>query len=378
MCLLQGNILYTTQEADHHSLFMELSSLLFDGTSELHLANFLHMITTMAESGSSEEQIEFFLLNSQKMPKLPDEEPVWALSSVSSQVEAEKSHPSDHVPSTNEQIFPRKTGLCSSWPPVDWKTAPDFNYARANGFKTKPAQISNISEVKKDDNSEGIIAPPACSEQGSVAVDWNIKDDPPTSSVSLVLHENENFEDQSYHDFEQTAFSMCIESDPVSLGEDMDESLDEAHLSSAAFSKRDRLQTGTFDAAQAKVTGRLGEFLAHKYFVGKVGKTAVRWVNEVNETGLPYDIVIGEDATKEFIEVKATRSPRKDWFNISMREWQFAIDKGESFSIAFVAIMGNNVARITTFKDPVKLCQLGELQLAVMIPKQQKQFSVVS
>ncbi|TKY59983.1 hypothetical protein E2542_SST17078 [Spatholobus suberectus] len=368
-CLLQGNILYTIQESDYHSLFMELSNLLVDGTSELHLANFLHMITTMAESGSSEEQIEFFILNSQKVSKLPDEEPVWVLSSVSSLVEADKLNPSDHVPSANEQIFPRrKTGVCPNWPPADWKTAPDFNYARANGFKTKPAQISSFSEGKKDDNSESIISPPVCAEQESVTVDWTIKEDPPASSAALVLHENENLEDQSYHAIP----------DPVSLDEAMDESLDEAHLSSPVFGKRDRLQTGTFDAAQAKVTGRLGEFLACKYFVNKVGKTAVRWVNEVNETGLPYDLVIGEDNNKEFIEVKATRSPRKDWFNISMREWQFANDRGESFSIAFVAIMGNNVARITIFKDPVKLCQLGELQLAVMMPRQQKQFSVVS
>ncbi|XP_061373032.1 protein NO VEIN [Gastrolobium bilobum] len=379
-CLLQGNILYTAEKSDYHSLFMELSGLLLDGTSELHLANFLLMITTMAESGSSKEQIEYFILNSQKVPTLPDEEPVWVVSSVSSLVEADGSHPSAHVPSTNQQIFPRrKTGVYSNWPPADWKTAPDFSFARANGFKTNPAQVSSFSEVKKDDNSESIIAPPVCAEQGSVAVDWTIKDDLPASSL-MPLHENENenLEDQSYHDFEPTAFSLHAESDPVSLGEALDESLDEARLSSPAFSNRVRLQTGTLDTAQTKLTGRLGEFLACKYFVDKIGKTSVRWVNEFNETGLPYDIVIGEETNQEFIEVKATRSPRKDWFIITMREWQLAIEKGESFSIAFVAIMGNNVAKITIFKNPVKLCQLGELQLAVMMPRQQKQFSVVS
>ncbi|KAK7854726.1 hypothetical protein CFP56_031060 [Quercus suber] len=45
----QDNVLYTIQESDSHALFMELSRLLFDGTPDLHLANFLHMITTMAE-----------------------------------------------------------------------------------------------------------------------------------------------------------------------------------------------------------------------------------------------------------------------------------------------------------------------------------------
>ncbi|KAK7400095.1 hypothetical protein VNO78_11295 [Psophocarpus tetragonolobus] len=369
-CLLQGNILYTIKESDYHSLFMELSSLLLDATSELHLANFLHMITTMAESGSSEEQIEFFILNSQKVPKLPDEEPVWALSSVSSLVEDDKLNPSGHVPS-NDRIFPRrKTGVHPNWPPADWKTAPDFSYARANGFKTQPAQINSFSEIKAD-NSPSLISKPVCAEQGSVTDDWTINEDPQASSVALVLNENENLKDQSCYNFDPTAFSIHADSDPVSL----DEALDEAHFNSLAFGKRDRLQTGgTFDAAQALATGRLGEFIACKYFVDKVGKTAVRWVNEDTETGLPYDLVIEEDNNKEYIEVKATRSPRKDWFNISLREWQFANDKSNSFSIAFVAIMGNNVARITVFKDPVKLCQQGELQLAVMMSRQQKMF----
>lgn len=384
-CLLQGNILYIIREADHHSLFMELSTLLLagiDGDYEIDLVNFLHRITNMAESESLEK-----MLNSQKVPKLPDEEPVWALSTVSSLVEDEIPLPSDNFQSSNEQLLPlpkRKAGICSNWPPAGWKNAPDFNYARDNGFKTQPAPFSSFSEVKVD-NSEGISVPPVCYEQGSVSVDWNVIDDPQASSVSLVLNEEGNLKNQSYRDFEPTSFDH-FEFDPVSLGEYMDESRVEAHSSSPAcfnsslpaFSMRDRPQTGTYDSAQANATGRLGEFLAYKYFAGKDGNATVRWVNEVNETGLPYDLIVGEDANKEFIEVKATRFPRKDWFHISIREWQYAIEKGKSFSIAFVAITGDNNARVAVFKDPVKLCQQGGLQLVVMMPKQQMQLPVVS
>ncbi|KAL4331696.1 hypothetical protein HN51_038485 [Arachis hypogaea] len=370
-CLLQENVLYTTQESDYHSLFMELSSLLFDGTSELHFANFLHMITTMAESGSSKEQIEFFIVNSQKVHKLPDEEPVWELSSVSTLEEAGKVLPLDQAPSVNGQLFTRrKAGVNKNWPPADWKTAPDFNYARANGLKTQAPGISNFTEATKDDNSESTTDRPVCAEQPSLSFDWTIKDDQPANSVALVLHENNNLEGQSYHDFDPSAFAVHTGSDPVCL----DEPLDEVNTnSSSVFSRRDRLQYGAFDAVQAKATGRLGELLACKYFVEKVGKDAVKWVNEVKETGYPYDIVIGEESNIEYIEVKATRSPRKDWFNITTNEWQFAFDKGESFSIAFVAIMENNVAKVTIFKNPVKLCHIGQLQLAVMMPRQQKQ-----
>ncbi|XP_054822554.1 protein NO VEIN [Prosopis cineraria] len=367
-CLLQENILYATQAADHHSLFMELSRLLFDGTPELHLANFLHMITTMAESGSSKEQIEFFILNSQNVPDIPDEESVWTLS-LSSLMETNNLQPSDHVQKTNEQIFPkRKTGVYLNWPPADWKTAPDFSYARANGFKTQAAQTGGCIEVKKDD-SDSLNFLPFCADPESVAADWTIEDEQAGSTAVLVLHESDNLEDQSCQDSYQTPHTG---SDTVSL----EEAIYEPCMSSA-FSKRDQLITGTPDAAQARATGRLGELLSHKYFVRKVGKAAVKWVNESKETGLPYDLVIGEEPSKEYIEVKSTRSSRKDWFNITVREWQFAVDKGESFSIVHVALTENNVARITIFKDPVKLCQQGLLQLAVLMPKQ-REFSAIS
>lgn len=379
MSLSQGNILYTIQEADHLSLFMELSNLLLDGIDgdyKIHMANFLHTITNSSESESREK-----MLNSQKVPKLPGEEPVWVLSTVSSMVEDEIPLPSDYVSSLNEQTLPlpkRKSGMSSYWPPADWKNAPDFNYARANGFKTQPALISSsVSEVKNDDNFERFSAPTVCYEQGSVSVDPNVIDDLQTNSASLASHETENFKNQSYHDFEPTSFHH-IEFDPAILGDDMDESQVKAHSGSPAFSVRDRLQTGTYDAAQASATGRLGELLAYKYFTGKDDNTTVSWVNETNETGLPFDLIIGEGANKEYIEVKATRSLRKDWFHISTREWQFAVEKRESFSIAFVVITGDNNARVAVFRDPVKLCQQGGLQLVVMMSKQQRQLPVVS
>ena len=58
----------------------------------------------------------------------------------------------DYVSSLNEQTLPfpkRKSVMSSNWPPADLKSAPDFNYACANRFKTQPALISSsVSEVK--------------------------------------------------------------------------------------------------------------------------------------------------------------------------------------------------------------------------------------
>ncbi|XP_030968626.1 protein NO VEIN-like [Quercus lobata] len=146
------NVLYTTQESDSHALFMELSRLLFDGTRDLHLANFLHMITTMAESGSTEEQTEFFILNSQKMPKLSNEESVWSLPSIPSRTKNDDS-PQTSFDSTKSKM---KAGNNSNWPPVDWKTAPGFSYARLNGFKTQATAAQPSGSPQKDD-SEGTV-----------------------------------------------------------------------------------------------------------------------------------------------------------------------------------------------------------------------------
>jgi hypothetical protein len=53
-----GDTLYATQHADSYSVFfLELSRIFFDGSPDLHFANFLHKIKTMAESGTHAEQI---------------------------------------------------------------------------------------------------------------------------------------------------------------------------------------------------------------------------------------------------------------------------------------------------------------------------------
>ncbi|XWS13397.1 hypothetical protein CRYUN_Cryun36dG0033900 [Craigia yunnanensis] len=141
-CLLQDNILYATPESDSHALYMEFSRLLFDGTPDLHLENFLHMVTTMAKSGSNEEQSEFFILNSQKVPKLPDEEPVWTISSAPHEAQNnEFPETSSATTAENEQSTTKsqkKTGIYSNWPPVDWKTAP--------GLSNRQAPISQHNE----------------------------------------------------------------------------------------------------------------------------------------------------------------------------------------------------------------------------------------
>ena len=126
------------------------------------------------------------------------------------------------------------------------------------------------------------------------------------------------------------------------------------------------------------LTGKLGELAAFKYFTGTLGKI-VKWVNKYNETGLPYDLVVEEEGGHiGYIERKATKSARKDWFNISTREWQFAAEKGESFSISHVLLLSDKEVKITVYTNPIKLCQHDKLQLVVLMPMQWKDFAIVS
>ncbi|XP_059632151.1 protein NO VEIN isoform X2 [Cornus florida] len=371
-CLLQGYVLYTTQESDSHSVFMELSRLLFDGTPELHLANFLHMITTMAESGSNEEQTEFFILNSQKIPKLPDEEPVWSLSSVTSLTENDEAFLTSCASTMiNEQKFSkskRRPGISSSWPPVDWKTAPGFSFARANGLATQAAvlQPSSGLQVRMEEVSEEIVAQIDHMEQ--INADSTTEGHSASLTMAACLQDSEFLEVQSYHAYNLVASDMDVTLNTPSDG---------PNSSTSKFGQREQLSFGTPNAQQTLLTGRLGESVAFNYFAANVGGSSVRWVNKDNETGLPFDVVVGDnEKSMEYIEVKATKSARKDWFAISMREWQFAVEKGESYSIAHVVLFGNNTAKIKVFKNPVKLFQQGKLQLAVLMPKQQKEISI--
>ncbi|OVA05274.1 protein of unknown function DUF3883 [Macleaya cordata] len=358
-CLLQENVLYTTRDSDSHSIFLELSRLFCHGTPELHLANFLHMITTMAESGSTKEQTEFFIVNSQKIPKLPDDEPIWCLPTPSSAQEFEPSQAtcsqSTMVDEQNQSRFKRKRGTSPNWPLADKTTAPDFHFPRTKRIRRRRQTLPPPSESsQKKEKPEVMVS--STEDHGipvGVGVDWIIQDES-VATMAASLQDSRTTEGQTTEDQPRT------DSFTGSRGSS----------SSEVFNERDQLSFGASKESQTAITGRLGEFVAFKYFTEKVGEENVNWVNKEKETGLPYDIVIGKDEeSKEYIEVKATKFATKDFFTISLREWQCAFEKGESFSIVHVALMDLKNTKVTVFKNPMRLCQQGMLQLAVFMSK---------
>ncbi|KAK8480690.1 hypothetical protein V6N11_070955 [Hibiscus sabdariffa] len=400
-CLLQENILYATPESDSHSIYMEFSRLLFDGTPDLHLANFLHMVTTMAKSGSNEEQTEFFILNSQKVPKLPDEEIIWSLSSVSYETENNEFLESSTTTAVNEQSSSKskkKTGIYSNWPPVDWKTAPGLNKRPApisqpiDGSKTtyngsehigshtsSDGPVAIDTDISLEDNMETTSSVPILLDSETLDCQYGNSCNPADSGLRIALGNTCNPMDSGLRiSLEPVDLSLMSDSPQLVSREFNKRNQQNTGFVSSEFSQRDQLLTGTPSSAQALLTGKLGELVAFKYFTGTSGKT-VKWVNKDSETGLPYDLVVEDESGRiEYVEVKATKSARKDWFNISTREWQFAVEKGDSFSIAHVFLLSDKEAKIAVYTNPIKLCQHGKLQLVVLMPRQRQDSTIIS
>lgn len=355
-----------TRASDSHSIFLELSRIFFNGSAELHFANFLHMITTMAESGSTEEQTEFFIVNSQKVPALPVEEPVWSLSPAPL-FQGSNAHKSCPPPVNTEQSAPslsRKAGIAANWPPTDWKTAPDLSRACHFGAKPGPAPYDGFTmepsrppEAVRSEDISSLV---------EVDGDWVIEDSAAKSEDSTSRQAGNPFappdpvapvgsvDGQSKPRSEPKVGT----GDPVP-GNGPNVSSDDISLGVVGLGDN-----------QSRRTGVLGEAVAHKYFSEKFGSVSVRWVNEDGETGLPYDLVIEDKGHREFVEVKATRSATKDWFPITAREWQFAAEKGDSYSIAHISFVGPKNARVTVLKNPLRLCQQNVLYLALLMRKQ--------
>ncbi|KAK1285568.1 hypothetical protein QJS10_CPB20g01144 [Acorus calamus] len=365
-CLLQESVLYMAQSTDYHSIFLELSRLFFMGSVDLQLSNFLHMITVMAESGSTEEQVESFIINRQKVPKLPEKELAWSLSCLSQN----KEHETTLLPFYTSPVYVvqypsksvRKPGVSSCWPPPSWRaeqstTSEAYNPGASSGSKTiddidaVPASVK--PPVESNDQHEIFTSADILPVTVEVNDEWTIEDDS-TKSMTVVVGDHPSSGEQTITD--------TIDSDTISPNDNP-----------SIFTEQDKLHILSTDEKNLHITGRLGERISYKYFTEKLGEAAVKWVNQEKETGLPYDLIIGEgEECREYVEVKASKCASKDWFPISMPEWQFATEMGESFTIAYVVVVGQRKATITEFKNPLKLCQKNKLQLAVLMPSKHK------
>ncbi|XP_056175766.1 protein NO VEIN-like isoform X2 [Syzygium oleosum] len=357
--VLQGNTLFVTPESNSHFLYMEFSRLFFDGAPNIHLANFLYMIITMTESGYREEQVESFIMNNQKVPILPGDEPMWAISSGywcedDGLLENSSFSARRKVPKSFQAK--RRAGFTSTWPPLDWKSAPGSAYSPYCQVKTRAvtATTSTCSQVIKEDGHE------LTRESGGgheMIIDFTTEDvatvspiEPSVSDRATDVSNLYSCTDVSAHHTDMTPVSDLPDFNPPQL------------------IGRTMLNIGTPDPEQAMLVGKRGELVAFKHLAKKFSRSSVKWVNEDGETGLPYDITVEDGEGMRYVEVKATQSEEKDWFSLSANEWQFADQNGRNFSIAHVILVGHSRSKIKIFSNPVELCRSGKLQLAIMMP----------
>ena len=121
--------------------------------------------------------------------------------------------------------------------------------------------------------------------------------------------------------------------------------------------------------------GRWGEEYVYKYLnalkllpSGGQQIESVTWVNETDETGNPYDILVQiETGTALYIEVKSTRSPGKELMEFSWNELQFASKEKQSYHLYRVYSAGSaNVSlkwmeNLSSFLEVNPVCLLLEL-----------------
>lgn len=120
--------------------------------------------------------------------------------------------------------------------------------------------------------------------------------------------------------------------------------------------------------------GRWGEAYVYKQLVESHKDNAemvVDWVNEHEESGKPYDIMVSSafsGKVVEYVEVKATRTMEKAVFEISMNELDQAAIHGSSYCIYRVFNAGNDaLCRVIRMKNPIALVRQKKMQLALIM-----------
>ncbi|KAL4087137.1 hypothetical protein PRIC1_013037 [Phytophthora ramorum] len=95
----------------------------------------------------------------------------------------------------------------------------------------------------------------------------------------------------------------------------------------------------------------------------------VEWVNETEESGLPYDLTVSSGGkVVEYVEVKSTRTMEKGVFEISMNELDQAAIRGSTYCIYRVFNAGNPaLCRVIRMKNPVSLVRQRKIQLALVM-----------
>ncbi|GMF65006.1 unnamed protein product [Phytophthora lilii] len=129
----------------------------------------------------------------------------------------------------------------------------------------------------------------------------------------------------------------------------------------------------TMTKEEREAIGRWGEEYVFnqlkQQYADNESELTVEWVNEKEESGLPYDLTLSSAGkVVEYIEVKSTRTMEKGVFEISMNELDQAAIHGSTYSIYRVFNAGNPaLCRVIRMKNPVSLVRQRKIQLALVM-----------
>ena len=116
-------------------------------------------------------------------------------------------------------------------------------------------------------------------------------------------------------------------------------------------------------------TGRWGEQLVARHLRKTLASAEVTWVNEEEERGLPYDIIVTEHGgaigsrNDSYVEVKATTLADKRIFEISIGELEFARTHGAAYSLYRVFNANSEHARVLKLHNVARSLTNGGLVL---------------
>ena len=125
----------------------------------------------------------------------------------------------------------------------------------------------------------------------------------------------------------------------------------------------------TLDDEEKRRIGDRGEKIVYDILRKEYPHDTVVWCNEGTETGLPYDLVVSDanGSNKRFIEVKATKTADKSFFEVSFREWMFSHEhKGKFFIYRVFDALGDD-PKILKIQNPFKEWSMGNLGMLLYI-----------
>ena len=120
--------------------------------------------------------------------------------------------------------------------------------------------------------------------------------------------------------------------------------------------------------------GRWGEALVYNLLLQQHPEAEVSWVNEKEETRAPYDLTLtlpspgpGIGPRTVFIEVKTSRFPSLNVFEISPGEWDFASrDDGSRYRLYRVFSAGcPDKVRVAAVLDFKRALEAGAIRLCL-------------